>query len=147
MSLRAAHLGIIELIRKVGIQKGCNVLVSECALLLVLNEVLQTGCCKARTFSSPQLSHSLPANMIPQDYIFAVAPLLEDALMDRDLVHRQTAAAVVQHISLGVAVSVGFALVVVQQTNAGYLLLHITVRWCDLLPSKARMKCKVLHLF
>ncbi len=38
-----------------------------------------------------------------QDYIYAVAPLLEDALMDRDLVHRQTAAAVVQHISLGVA--------------------------------------------
>lgn len=38
-----------------------------------------------------------------QDYIYAVAPLLEDALMDRDLVHRQTAASVVQHISLGVA--------------------------------------------
>ena len=33
----------------------------------------------------------------------AVAPLLEDALMDRDLVHRQTAAFVVQHMSLGVA--------------------------------------------
>jgi splicing factor 3B subunit 1 len=47
-----------------------------------------------------------------QDYIFAVAPLLEDALMDRDLVHRQTAAAVVQHISLGVAVSAVFMLVV-----------------------------------
>ena len=24
-----------------------------------------------------------------KDYIYAVAPLLEDALMDRDLVHRQ----------------------------------------------------------
>lgn len=36
-------------------------------------------------------------------YIYAVAPLLEDALMDRDLVHRQTAASVVQHMSFGVA--------------------------------------------
>lgn len=38
-----------------------------------------------------------------KDYIYAVAPLLEDALIDRDLVHRQTAASVVQHMSLGVA--------------------------------------------
>ncbi len=38
-----------------------------------------------------------------KDYIYAVTPLLEDALMDRDLVHRQTAAAVVLHMSMGVA--------------------------------------------
>ncbi|KAL5039233.1 U2 snRNP component prp10 [Batrachochytrium dendrobatidis] len=38
-----------------------------------------------------------------KDYIYAVTPLLEDALMDRDLVHRQTACATVKHISLGVA--------------------------------------------
>lgn len=38
-----------------------------------------------------------------KDYINAVTPLLEDALMDRDLVHRQTAASVVGHMSLGVA--------------------------------------------
>merc|ERR1711935_976589 len=37
-----------------------------------------------------------------KDYIYAVVPLLEDALMDRDLVHRQTAASVVKHMSLGV---------------------------------------------
>lgn len=37
-----------------------------------------------------------------KDYIYAVAPLLEDALMDRDLVHRQTACSAVQHMSLGV---------------------------------------------
>uniref|UniRef100_A0A8C4NN35 Splicing factor 3B subunit 1 n=2 Tax=Eptatretus burgeri TaxID=7764 RepID=A0A8C4NN35_EPTBU len=37
-----------------------------------------------------------------KDYIYAVTPLLEDALMDRDLVHRQTASSVVQHMSLGV---------------------------------------------
>jgi len=38
-----------------------------------------------------------------RDYVYAVTPLLEDALMDRDLIHRQTAAAVVKHMSLGVA--------------------------------------------
>jgi splicing factor 3B subunit 1 len=38
-----------------------------------------------------------------KDYIYAVTPLLQDALMDRDLVHRQTACACVKHIALGVA--------------------------------------------
>ncbi|KAI8913712.1 armadillo-type protein [Entophlyctis helioformis] len=37
-----------------------------------------------------------------KDYIYAVTPLLEDALIDRDLVHRQTACTTVKHISLGV---------------------------------------------
>ncbi|KAF9626278.1 hypothetical protein IFM89_031791 [Coptis chinensis] len=40
---------------------------------------------------------------VGKDYIYAVTPLLEEALMDRDLVHRQTAASVVKHIALGVA--------------------------------------------
>ena len=38
-----------------------------------------------------------------KDYIYAIIPLLEDALTDRDLVHRQTAAAAVKHLSLGVS--------------------------------------------
>ncbi|KAH9283238.1 Splicing factor 3B subunit 1 [Echinococcus granulosus] len=37
-----------------------------------------------------------------KDYIYAVTPLLEDALMDRDLVHRQTAMSAVGHMALGV---------------------------------------------
>ena len=37
-----------------------------------------------------------------RDYIHAISPLLEDALIDRDLVHRQTACAVVKHAALGV---------------------------------------------
>lgn len=37
-----------------------------------------------------------------KDYIYAVTSLLEDALMDRDLVHRQTACTVVKHTALGV---------------------------------------------
>ncbi|XP_058806237.1 splicing factor 3B subunit 1 isoform X1 [Phymastichus coffea] len=37
-----------------------------------------------------------------KDYIYAVGSLLEDALMDRDLVHRQTACAAIKHMALGV---------------------------------------------
>merc|ERR1719311_1420436 len=37
-----------------------------------------------------------------KDYIYAVVPILEDALMDRDLVHRQTACTTVMHMALGV---------------------------------------------
>merc|ERR1711881_500628 len=36
-----------------------------------------------------------------KDYIYSVVPLLEDALIDRDLVHRQTASFTLQHLSLG----------------------------------------------
>jgi splicing factor 3B subunit 1 len=37
-----------------------------------------------------------------KDYIHGVLPLLQDALIDRDLVHRQTACTTVRHLSLGV---------------------------------------------
>ena len=37
------------------------------------------------------------------DYVDAITPLLADALADRDAVHRQTAAAALGHVSLGVA--------------------------------------------
>lgn len=36
------------------------------------------------------------------EYIYSILSLLEDALVDRDLVHRQTAAFTIQHLSLGV---------------------------------------------
>eukprot|EP00171_Calliarthron_tuberculosum_P012841 IDg12841t1 len=36
------------------------------------------------------------------DYIYAITPVLEDALIDRDLVHRQTACTAVGHLALGV---------------------------------------------
>ncbi|KAF1997620.1 ARM repeat-containing protein [Amniculicola lignicola CBS 123094] len=38
-----------------------------------------------------------------RDYVYAVISLLEDALTDRDQVHRQTAASVVKHLALGVS--------------------------------------------
>ncbi|KAF8818747.1 putative U2 small nuclear ribonucleoprotein family protein [Cardiosporidium cionae] len=37
-----------------------------------------------------------------KDYIYCITPMLEDALMDRDLVHRQTAAWACKHLALGV---------------------------------------------
>lgn len=58
---------------------------------------VQNGVLKALSFMFEYIGE------MGKDYIYAVAPLLEDALMDRDLVHRQTAAFVVQHISMGVA--------------------------------------------
>ena len=36
-----------------------------------------------------------------RDYVYAITPLLEDALIDRDLVHRQTACTTVKHMALG----------------------------------------------
>ncbi|KAI8534208.1 hypothetical protein RHMOL_Rhmol10G0071300 [Rhododendron molle] len=38
-----------------------------------------------------------------KDYIYAVTPFLRDALVDRDLVHRQTVASTVKHMVLGLA--------------------------------------------
>ena len=37
-----------------------------------------------------------------KDYIYAVVPLFEDALMERDLVHRQISSAAIGHMALGV---------------------------------------------
>jgi len=57
---------------------------------------VQNGVLKALSFMFEYIGE------MGKDYIYAVAPLLEDALMDRDMIHRQTAAATVKHISLGV---------------------------------------------
>lgn len=58
---------------------------------------VQNGVLKALSFMFEYIGE------MGKDYVYAVTPLLEDALEDRDLVHRQTAAAVVQHIALGAA--------------------------------------------
>ncbi|RCK62887.1 U2 snRNP component prp10 [Candida viswanathii] len=56
---------------------------------------VQNGVLKAMSFMFEYLD-----GKITKDYLFAITPLLEDALTDRDLVHRQTAATVVFHIAL-----------------------------------------------
>jgi len=58
---------------------------------------VQNGVLKALAFLAEYIG---PAG---RDYVYAVAPLLADALADRDAVHRQTAATAVGHLALGVA--------------------------------------------
>ncbi|CAI5714469.1 unnamed protein product [Peronospora farinosa] len=58
---------------------------------------VQNGVLKAFSFMFEYIGE------MGKDYIYAVAPLLQDALMDRDLVHRQTACTTVKHLALGVA--------------------------------------------
>ncbi|ODQ80760.1 hypothetical protein BABINDRAFT_160974 [Babjeviella inositovora NRRL Y-12698] len=56
---------------------------------------VQNGVLKAMTFMFEYIGP------MTKDYVYAVTPLLEDALTDRDQVHRQTAASVVKHMALG----------------------------------------------
>ncbi|DAZ92456.1 TPA: hypothetical protein N0F65_000240 [Lagenidium giganteum] len=58
---------------------------------------VQNGVLKAFSFMFEYIGE------MGKHYIYAVAPLLQDALMDRDLVHRQTACTTVKHLALGVA--------------------------------------------
>lgn len=57
---------------------------------------VQNGVLKALSFLFEYVGE------MAKDYVYAVVPLLEDALIDRDQVHRQTAASVVKHVALGV---------------------------------------------
>ncbi|CAG7917040.1 unnamed protein product [Penicillium olsonii] len=57
---------------------------------------VQNGVLKALSFLFEYIGE------MAKDYVYAVTPLLEDALIDRDQVHRQTAASVVKHVALGV---------------------------------------------
>ncbi|KAJ6161099.1 splicing factor 3B subunit 1 [Penicillium chermesinum] len=58
---------------------------------------VQNGVLKALSFLFEYIGE------MGKDYVYAVVPLLEDALIDRDQVHRQTACSVVKHMALGVA--------------------------------------------
>lgn len=57
---------------------------------------VQNGVLKSLSFLTEYIGES------SKDYVYAITPLLEDALIDRDQVHRQTAASVVKHLALGV---------------------------------------------
>lgn len=56
---------------------------------------VQNGVLKALSFLFEYLD-----GPVTKDYLFAITPLLEDALTDRDQVHRQTASTVVRHLAL-----------------------------------------------
>ncbi len=62
-----------------------------------------------------------------KDYIYAVVPLLEDALMDRDLVHRQTACFTVKHMALGAWRAVPHARVSACTTHP----VAVGAMWCS----------------
>lgn len=56
---------------------------------------VQNGVLKALSFMFTYIGEQA------RDYVYAVSPLLQNALMDRDRVHRQTACATVKHLALG----------------------------------------------
>lgn len=58
---------------------------------------IQNGVLKALSFLFEYIGES------SKDYIFALCTLLEDALTDRDLVHRQTACSVIRNAAIGAA--------------------------------------------
>jgi splicing factor 3B subunit 1 len=58
---------------------------------------VQNGVLKAMSFMFEYIGE------MAKDYVYAVTSMLEDALCDRDAVHRQTAANALKHITLGVA--------------------------------------------
>jgi hypothetical protein len=58
---------------------------------------VRNGCLKALAWVFEYVGE------MSKDYIHSVIGLLEDALTDRDHVHRQTACAIVKHLALGVA--------------------------------------------
>ena len=58
---------------------------------------MRNGCLKALSFLFEYIGE------MGKDYIHSVLTCLEDALTDRDQVHRQTAASIVKHLALGTA--------------------------------------------
>lgn len=56
---------------------------------------VQNGVLKALSFLFEYIGGEMT-----KDYLYAITPLLEDALTDRDQVHRQTAASVIKHMAL-----------------------------------------------
>lgn len=58
---------------------------------------VRNGCLKALSFVFEYIGE------MSKDYVYSVIGCLEDALTDRDHVHRQTASSIVKHIALGTA--------------------------------------------
>jgi splicing factor 3B subunit 1 len=57
---------------------------------------VQNGVLKALSFLFQYIGE------VGGDYVLAITPLIEDALTDRDIIHRQTGCAIVKHMALGV---------------------------------------------
>ncbi|KAJ2365592.1 Splicing factor 3B subunit 1 [Coemansia sp. RSA 2607] len=72
---------------------------------------------------------------VARDYVYAVTPLLQDALTDRDLVHRQQAAAVIRHLALAVA----------GLNNEEPLLHLLNFLWPNIFETSPHSICAVLE--
>jgi splicing factor 3B subunit 1 len=99
------NLKVQERTSRVCTTVAIGIIAETCApftvLPLLMNEYrapdmnVQNGVLKALSFMHEYIGEAA------RDYVWAVAPLLADALMDRDAVHRQTACAAVKHLALG----------------------------------------------
>jgi splicing factor 3B subunit 1 len=58
---------------------------------------VQNGILKALSFTFEYIGE------ISRDYVYSVLKVLEDALIDRNIIHRQTAAYAISHLSIGVS--------------------------------------------
>lgn len=57
---------------------------------------VQNGCLKSLAFLFEYIGE------MAKDYIYAITPLYEEALIDRDLIHRQIACSGIKHLAIGV---------------------------------------------
>lgn len=87
---------------------------------------VQNGVLKALSFLFEYIGE------MGKDYCYAVTPLLEDALMDRDLVHRQTACTVVKRMWFSFHALVSAVLL----TKRSYQIWHWVSRDC---PAKTQL--------
>lgn len=65
-------------------------------------------------YTSPLLQY---IGEMAKDYIYAVVPLLVDAMMERDQVHRQIAIDAVAHLALGRLLYYSFAIILVEDIH------------------------------
>lgn len=90
---------------------------------------VRNGCLKALSFVFEYVGE------MAKDYIWSVMGMLEDALTERDAVHRQTAAAIVKHVALGTA-SLG-------HEEAQMHLLNLI--WPNILETSPHVKDRIME--
>ncbi|OMH81051.1 Splicing factor 3B subunit 1, partial [Zancudomyces culisetae] len=132
------NLKVQERQNRVGTTVAIAIVAESCAPYTVLPALMneyrvpelnvQNGVLKSLSFMFEYIGE------LGRDYINAVTPLLEDALIDRDLVHRQQAANAIKHIAVGVA-GLGCELPLL------HLLNHL---WPNITETSPHVICAVL---
>lgn len=103
------NLKVQERTNRVATTLAIAIVAENCAPFTVLPALMneyrvpemnvQNGVLKSISFTCEYIGE------LVKDYIYAITPLLDDALQDRDQVHRQTASMAVKHMALG---TIGF---------------------------------------